>query len=662
MTPSPPDEALHFRGKTLTPESPRPLHIPEPANIPVLENQMDPVFNDTSTYERSEYQQEQQQQQHHHHHHHQQPQENGWSGLPTDGQDGLSLDAGSSQQQQPVMNDTSVTTADFYSSQPAGEGGHVGSSHSHAPTVVPVPQDFATASEIDKASNPARVDDAKEDIGSTSAGVNFQTLLDNLSHPPSGAAADAPSSLAEGSSLHQAPTDESVQGIPARPYQDPSTQPNYPSNEGGDYHHLPPAPTAATSTAYATQQPSNHARMPFPPSMASGGAPGTENSAGNLPPPPAGVESQASQENKKVRADKQPLRVGKGGDDDAPWAPEVQKKYDEFLRDERIYVTEGLWDRFPVGSRLFVGQSRPFSYISKNTRLTWYFSCAGNLPTERVTKRDMFHIFHKYGKLAQISIKQAYGFIQFLEAGACHAALQAEQGALVRGRKIRECSSLHHLFFRGLIANRCQILKSPSHNGLPGPVRQRRPAHPRPVVRGPLSPPVPLSELLAIASIGLMSLAVFRLATSAMSPPTEGATIIDPLDRRRPGLFELVGTGTDHGIGLLKGSIVVNVDGHAPLGLALPDLLGLPEPLVPRIPGTVDTAVPARDRVGSMRGRQTSPCLDGRPETCQRYRSWFWKKSIGSLPVSLSHLALTDLWPAISSSMWKTLFATGVCG
>lgn len=50
----------------------------------------------------------------------------------------------------------------------------------------------------------------------------------------------------------------------------------------------------------------------------------------------------------------------------------------------------------------------------------------------------MFHLFHKYGKLAQISIKQAYGFIQFLEAGACHAALQVEQGALVRGRKIRE--------------------------------------------------------------------------------------------------------------------------------------------------------------------------------------------------------------------------------
>jgi hypothetical protein len=61
MTSNSPDEAIHFRGKTLTPESPRPLHIPEPSNIPVLENQMDPVFNDTSTYDKpSTYQDDEQ--------------------------------------------------------------------------------------------------------------------------------------------------------------------------------------------------------------------------------------------------------------------------------------------------------------------------------------------------------------------------------------------------------------------------------------------------------------------------------------------------------------------------------------------------------------------------------------------------------------------------
>jgi nuclear polyadenylated RNA-binding protein 3 len=62
----------------------------------------------------------------------------------------------------------------------------------------------------------------------------------------------------------------------------------------------------------------------------------------------------------------------------------------------------------------------------------------GNLPSEKVTKRDLFHVFHKYGKLAQVSIKQAYGFIQFHEDAACLAALNNEQGSEVRGRKMRK--------------------------------------------------------------------------------------------------------------------------------------------------------------------------------------------------------------------------------
>ncbi|KAJ5574141.1 uncharacterized protein N7459_008568 [Penicillium hispanicum] len=456
MTPSPPDEALHFRGKTLTPESPRPLHIPEPANIPVLENQMDPVFNDTSTYEHS-------------YPHYSSHAQDGWSGVPQPGQEqrpGLSRDAGSlgSQPGNSARNDMTVAAADFYAPNPAATA-HAANvnmdvnvnpdaSHSHppshahaharAPPVVSVPQGLATSRELDIASAsetsrlPDRLDDAKEDAGSKAAGVNFQTLLDNLTQPatsataattgatPASAAAPAPAGayLAEGSSLSQASPDESLQsqGLPARPpLQEPPSHPNYAPNDDLSYHQLPPPPPSA----YAAQS-SNHDPT-FASSMAPVGPPGTVQGVGSLPPPPiasfqqapsTGADSQTSQETvsqapKKGRTDKPAVRPPKG-DDDSPWGPDVQKKYDEFLHDERVYVTEGLWDRFPMGSRLFVG----------------------NLPTERVTKRDMFHIFHKYGKLAQISIKQAYGFIQFLEAGSCHAALQAEQGALVRGRKI----------------------------------------------------------------------------------------------------------------------------------------------------------------------------------------------------------------------------------
>ncbi|KAJ5735210.1 uncharacterized protein N7483_000335 [Penicillium malachiteum] len=435
MTPSPLDEALHFRGKTLTPESPRPLHIPEPSNIPVLENQMDPVFNDTSTYERSVYIQPPQT-----HDDYQ------WSGLEFQGRGGQVQDSGRLRGSLPgdpvMMNEMPVSTDLYHSHPPLEQSGEVSMNsysqpiHTHAPPVLPVHQGFATASEVDNAGNrdngsqlPERLDESKEGAGSGTTGVNFQTLLDNLSHPPT--MTFEATTLAESSSLHQALSDDSFQsqGLPTRP-QDPSTtQPNYTSHGVATYHQNPAGPV--TSSAYPTQS-SNNAQ-PHPQSMAPGGAPGTVPGAPSLSPPPiasfqqtpsTGGESQTSQDgpqaSRKPRIDKQAGRPIKPADDDAPWGPEVQKKYDEFLHDERVYVTEGLWDRFPVGSRA--------------TLLTG--NVLGNLPTERVTKRDMFHIFHQYGKLAQISIKQAYGFIQFLEADACRASLQAEQGALVRGRKI----------------------------------------------------------------------------------------------------------------------------------------------------------------------------------------------------------------------------------
>jgi nuclear polyadenylated RNA-binding protein 3 len=105
-------------------------------------------------------------------------------------------------------------------------------------------------------------------------------------------------------------------------------------------------------------------------------------------------------------------------DDDQPWTPDTQRKYDKFIEDERKYVSEGRWEQFPYGSRLFVG----------------------NLSSERVTKRDIFHAFHRYGDLAQISIKQAYGFVQFLRPQDCSVALAREEGRQIRGKKIRKCT------------------------------------------------------------------------------------------------------------------------------------------------------------------------------------------------------------------------------
>ncbi|RVD84542.1 uncharacterized protein DFL_006288 [Arthrobotrys flagrans] len=96
------------------------------------------------------------------------------------------------------------------------------------------------------------------------------------------------------------------------------------------------------------------------------------------------------------------------------FSPEEERAYESFLAVERDYVAKGEWGRFPVGSRLFIG----------------------NLSADRVNKRDVYHIFAKHGKLAQISIKQAYGFVQFFDVSSCTKALRQEQGTPLRGRQM----------------------------------------------------------------------------------------------------------------------------------------------------------------------------------------------------------------------------------
>ncbi|KAJ5918695.1 hypothetical protein N7454_009839 [Penicillium verhagenii] len=588
MTPSSPDEALHFRGKTLTPESPRPLHIPEPSNIPVLQNQMDPVFNDTSTYERAVDFQPQR--------------EDGWfaegqgRGLAHT-QDSASLHgAQPGNPANPVMNDMAVS-ADFFHSYPStlqsGEVNVNQSAHAqtHAPPVVPAQPGFATTSGVDNAGNsgdlfrlPEHLDDGQGRTGSSTTGVNFQTLLDNLSHIPPANLASGAAPLAGSSSLHQAPKDDHhhTQGISLQPSQDHSAQSEYNPNYEGTYQQHPSA--LATPPAHPPQ-PSNNAQS-YAQSMAPGGAPGTAPGAGSIPPPPianfqtpsSGGESQTSQEapqpSKKSRIERQIGRLTKGMDDDAPWGPEVQKKYDEFLHDERIYVTEGLWDRFPMGSRLFVG----------------------NLPTERVTKRDMFHIFHQYGKLAQISIKQAYGFIQFLEADSCHAALQVEQGAVT--------------------------WRFPNLSGIPVPRPRSHLARPLLDVQdhqnsAGLVPPDPIHVRLVIDMTGLMN-PEFPSAIFGMSLQVAAVMVIGlhgrlPLDLDPETVIDL-------GIERQSDLIAVSVGAPAPLD---PGLLGLP------IPEIGDTVARAPDLEALTKENPTYRFLEGPPVTYLRSKFSFLRKLTG---------------------------------
>lgn len=100
---------------------------------------------------------------------------------------------------------------------------------------------------------------------------------------------------------------------------------------------------------------------------------------------------------------------------------EYQRMWDQFMADERQYMSEAKWDRFPEGSRIFIG----------------------NLSSDKVSKRDVFDIFHRYGRLAQISLKSAYGFVQYHTVDEGQRAIDQLQDSEVKGRRIRKLPASH---------------------------------------------------------------------------------------------------------------------------------------------------------------------------------------------------------------------------
>ncbi|KAI1121831.1 hypothetical protein F5Y10DRAFT_92829 [Nemania abortiva] len=100
--------------------------------------------------------------------------------------------------------------------------------------------------------------------------------------------------------------------------------------------------------------------------------------------------------------------------DQQPLSSDRKRQWDTFIQEERKYVSEAKWDRFPEGSRIFIG----------------------NLSSEHTSKRQMFNIFSKFGRLAQISLKQAYGFVQYHTVAEGKAAMDNLQGTDIGGKKI----------------------------------------------------------------------------------------------------------------------------------------------------------------------------------------------------------------------------------
>uniref|UniRef100_L2GED2 RNA-binding protein n=1 Tax=Colletotrichum fructicola (strain Nara gc5) TaxID=1213859 RepID=L2GED2_COLFN len=115
-----------------------------------------------------------------------------------------------------------------------------------------------------------------------------------------------------------------------------------------------------------------------------------------------------------------------------PMPTQASSHYDQFLEVERSYMAEAKWDKFPDGSRIFIG-SRSLSSGRPDGAIDFF---SGNLSSERVSKRDVFEIFCKYGQLAQISLKSAYGFVQYHNLEDAQAAMNNLQGIEIKGRKI----------------------------------------------------------------------------------------------------------------------------------------------------------------------------------------------------------------------------------
>ncbi|ETS02367.1 hypothetical protein M419DRAFT_78203 [Trichoderma reesei RUT C-30] len=156
-----------------------------------------------------------------------------------------------------------------------------------------------------------------------------------------------------------------------------------------------PSTTTANTTTIPTALPSSSSLPPRPPLPQA--APPSYASSHHPPGANSNVSGGAGAPSTFTHAD-----------------ADYQRQWDQFMADERQYMSEAKWDRFPEGSRIFIG----------------------NLSSDKVSKRDVFDIFHKYGRLAQISLKSAYGFVQYHTVEEGRNALEHLQGMEVKGRRI----------------------------------------------------------------------------------------------------------------------------------------------------------------------------------------------------------------------------------
>ena len=424
MTSSPLPEAPHYRTEALTPESPVPLHLPEPQNIPVLQNQNDIAFNQMPAHMEAP---------------------NCSQVSVTGGVTGLQhVSMMTSNTFQSTGPDTDKTDQVKREDLELGTKVYGSQKHSVAleneiskpneintsknnltPTAQPSmltgafeplstntqsnltylapPQTYKRSSVLQDDSNPnersyiVSVSQGPPDTGVAEVigysdlhrqtsnpdvngdGVNYKALSDIISSsasiaPPTESVFTinaAPSSIFNASNSSNAQTPIATLPIPAGlpprppPQEKPAIHPNYTPGEDIRSYHNPP-PQNSNAPAPYNAQPSSSYRPPQGYPHSNGVAPN------GLPPPPLATFQQSmSKPNQPQRSPqtsqyRQKESHGKNGgnfvpstkeaNDEHSKRPDIERQYEAFLHDEEIYVSEGTWDRFPQGSRLFVGE------------------------------------------------------------------------------------------------------------------------------------------------------------------------------------------------------------------------------------------------------------------------------------------------------------------
>lgn len=432
MTSASPPEATHFRGKTLTPESPVPVHIPEPQNIPVLMNQNDLIFNNMSTHMEQRYPLERPGMTEAGGFLHQfsdicaqavAPHETNFAKTDEIAQGVDHFDEvggheyapayeGDNTQLQQLDTSRTLLTANDQSFVPSdyetlsnsakhtstsftpSQSHYLSTNTTQAITTsldrsqdTPVSQGQGAAALLIPKEPETQSQTSSSDVNGDF--VNYQVLLDKLS-PTSSA---APASEVVTSIITAAPpgtsSPDSVQppiaalpvpaGLPPRPppQDKPAIHPNYTPGEDIRSYHNPPAAQNANASASYNPQSNSTQRPPQGYIHSNGIAPN------GLPPPPVATfqqpltkpsQAQSSPQEQQYRqrdnygrnSGRAPISPSEG-DDEQQRRPEVERLYEEFLRDEAIYVAEGTWDRFPQGSRLFVGTYQAISLETAGT-------------------------------------------------------------------------------------------------------------------------------------------------------------------------------------------------------------------------------------------------------------------------------------------------------